>query len=141
MDGEAIDLREFLLDAIFDGGCDIVNLSDREIAIHGAMARDENFVFDEADVNVVAIREFVKFGSERIYKIADARGESFHFLSAHNLRAERFNVDVHGSFIADGAKEIVFEFGGEAVRVAKAGAFVHFEMKFDEQAPVDLMRG
>lgn len=141
VDGEAIDLREFLLDAIFDGGCDIVNLRNGQIAVHGAMARDENFVFNEADMNVVAVRELVKFGGERIDEIADARGKPFHFLAANNLGAERLDVDVHSGFAADGAKEIVFEFGGETMCVAKARALVHFEMKFDEQPAVDLMRG
>src|SRR5690348_6032533 len=141
MDGKAVDLGEFFFDAVFDGGGDVVNLSDREIAIHRAVTGDQNFVFNEADMNIMAIRELVKFGGKRIYKSADARGESFHFLSAHNLGAERFDVDVHGGFIADRAKEIMLKFGGETMRVAKAGALVHFEMKFDQQAAVDLMCG
>lgn len=134
-------MREFFFDPVFDGGGDIVNLRDGKIAVHRAMAGDEDFVFDEADVNVVAIGELMEFRGQRIDKIADAVCETFHFLAADNLRAKRLDVDVHGGFAAEGAQEIVLEFRGEAVRIAKAGMFVNLKMKFDEQAAVNLMRG
>jgi len=141
VDGETVDLGESFFDAVFEGGGDVVHLSDGQIAVHGAVAGYEDFVLDETNMYIVAISKFVKFGSERIDEILNARGESFHFLSADDLRAERLDMDVHGGFAADGAKQIVLKFRGEAMRIAKARMFIHLEMKFDEQAAIYLMRG
>src|SRR5579864_1630499 len=140
VDGEAVDLGEVLLDAVFDGGGDVVNLSDGEAALHGAVAGDEDFVLDEADVNVVAIGELVIFGAEAVDEVADADGEFLHFLAAGNVRAERLDVDID---VRSGglAKQILFEGRGEAMGFAEAGMLVDFQMQFDEQAAVDLVRG
>src|SRR6185437_16580683 len=43
VDGEAVDLGEVFLDAVFDGGGDVVDVGDGESAVHGAMAGDEDF--------------------------------------------------------------------------------------------------
>jgi|SRR5579864_6962562 len=140
VDGEAVDLGEVLLDAVFDGGGDVVNLGDGERALHGTVAGDEDFVFDEADVNVVAIGELVIFGAEAVDEIANADGEVFHLLAAGDVGAERFdvNVDVRaGGF----AEQILLEGRGEAMGFAEAGMLVDFQMQFDEQAAVDLVRG
>lgn len=93
VDGDAVDLREALLDAVFDRGGDIVNLGDGKIAVHGAVAGDEDFVFDAAHVRFVAVNKFVKFGRETVDEIADVSGEFFHFFSARNVRAERLDMD------------------------------------------------
>ncbi len=61
MNREAKDLREALLDAIFERCGNVVNLGDGQAAVHCAVARDENFVVHAADVNLVAIHEFVLF--------------------------------------------------------------------------------
>ena len=37
--------------------------------------------------------------------------------------------------------DVVFEFGGLAMRFAEARALVHFEMQLDEQAAIEVMRG
>lgn len=141
MDGDAGDLGEVLLDTVFDGGGDVVDLGDGEIAVHGAVAGDEDFVFDEADMDVVAIGELVIFGGEAVDEVADARGELGHLFAAGDVHAERLDVDVDGGVAAGGVDQIALERGGEAVGVAEAGALVDFEMKLDEQAAIDLMRG
>ena len=141
MDGEAEDLGEALFDAVFDGGGDVVDLGDGEIAIHGAVAGDEDFVFDGADVNIVAIDELVKFGGESVDEIADISGEIFHFFAAGDACAERLDVNDDGGVAVGFAEQVLLEFGGEPMSIAKGGALVDFEMKFDEEAAVDLMRG
>lgn len=141
MDGDAIDLGEAFFDAVFNGGGDVVDLSDGEIAVHGAMTGDEDFVFDGADVSVVAIDKFMKFGGEAADEIADVNRELLHFFAAGDVRAERLNVDDDRGVVIGFAEQVVFEFGGEMMGFAKAGVLVDFEMKLDEQAAVDLMRG
>lgn len=93
MDGDAVDLGEALFDAVFDGGGDVVDFGDGEIAVHGAVAGHEDFVFDAADVNVVAVGEFVKFGGEAVDEIANVGGKLFHFFAAGDARSERLNVN------------------------------------------------
>ena len=140
MDGDAVDWGELLLDAIFEGGGDVVNLSDGERAVHGAVAGDEDFVLDDADVNIVAIGELMIFGAEAVDEVADADREFLHFLAAGNVRAKRLdvNIDVRtGCF----AEQILLEGRGEAMRFAQAGMLVDFEMQFDEEPAVNLMRG
>ena len=140
VDGEAVDLWELLLDAIFEGGGDVVNLGDGESAVHGAMAGDKNFVLDEANVDVVAIGKLVKFGGEIVDEVADAHSEVFHLFAAWDVRAERLNVDI--DVRAGGlAKQILLERSGEAMRFAQTGVLVDFEVQLDEEAAVDLMRG
>ena len=140
MDGEAVDLGEVLFDAILDGGGDVVDLSDREAAVHGAVTGDEDFVLDEADVNVVAIGKLVKFGGEIVDEVADADGELFHFFAAGNVGAERLdvNIDVRSGGLAE---QILLEGSGEAMGFAEAGVLVDFEMQLDEEPAVNLMRG
>lgn len=94
MDGEAIDLGEVLLDAILEGGGDVVDMGDGERAVHGAMARDEDFVLDETDVDVMAIGKLVIFGAEAVDEVANANGEIFHLFAAGDVGAERLNVDI-----------------------------------------------
>lgn len=140
MDGEAIDLGEVFLDAVFDGGGDVVDVGDGESAVHGAVAGDEDLVLDEADMNVVAIGELVIFRREIVDEVADAHGEVLHLFAAGNVRAERLNVniDVRSGGLAE---QILLEGGGEAMGFAKAGMFIDFEMQLDEEAAVNLMRG
>jgi hypothetical protein len=61
MNCEAENLREALLHAVFEGRGDVVDLGDGQSAVHGAVARDENFVVHASHVNFVAIRHFVIF--------------------------------------------------------------------------------
>jgi len=61
MNGDAEDLREALLDAVFESGGDVVDFGDGQIALHGAVAGDEDFVIDAADMDLVTVDQFVKF--------------------------------------------------------------------------------
>lgn len=141
MDGDAVDLGEVFLDAVFNSGGDVVDLRDGKIPVHGAVAGDEDFVFNGTDVSFVAVGELMKFGGKAIDEIADADGKFFHFLAASDMRAERLDVDDDGSVAVGLAEQVVLKFGGEAMSIAKGGAFVDFEMKLDEKAAIDLMRG
>jgi len=140
VDGDAVDLGELFFDAILEGGGDVVDLGDGERAVHGAVAGDEDFVLDEADVNVVAIGQLVIFGGEIIDEVADADGEVFHLFAAGNVRAERLdvNVDVRAGGLAE---QILLEIRGQTMGFAEARMLVDLEMQLDEQAAVDLMRG
>src|SRR5487761_305811 len=119
VDGDAVDLGELLLDAILDGGGDVVDVGDGEAALHGAVAGNEYFVLDEADVDIVAIGQLVIFGAEAVDEVANADGEVLHLFAAGDVRAERLDVDIDvraGGF----AEQILLELGGEAMGFAEA---------------------
>lgn len=59
MDGDAGDLRETLLYAVFEGGSDIVNAGDGEVALHHAVAGNEDMMFDLADADIVTVEKLV----------------------------------------------------------------------------------
>src|ERR1700733_1441824 len=61
MNRQAVDLRETLPDAALQQGGEIVDVGDRQIAIHRAVAGDQNAVFDAANVNFVTIHELMIF--------------------------------------------------------------------------------
>ena len=61
MNRETEDLWKALLHAIFERGCNVVDLGDGKAAVHRAMARNQDFVIDTADVNFVAIKQLVVF--------------------------------------------------------------------------------
>jgi hypothetical protein len=61
MNRETEDLWKALLHAIFERGSNVVDLGDGKAAVHRAMARNQDFVIDTADVNFVAIKQFVVF--------------------------------------------------------------------------------
>ena len=66
MDGDAVNLCETLFYAIFEGCRDVVDLGDRQVTLHRAMARRQNAVGDLTDVDVVAIHQLIVFSGERI---------------------------------------------------------------------------
>lgn len=59
MNREAENLGETLLHAIFEGGGDVMDLGDRKAAIHRAVAGNQDFVIDAADVDFVAVEQLV----------------------------------------------------------------------------------
>lgn len=124
MDGDTIDLRESFFDAVFEGGGHIVDLSDGQGALHGAVAGDENVVFDLADTNVVTVHQFVEFEGQAVQKFLDGAGELLHFADAGvgsgDVASQRLdvNVDFHGA-VAEFAN-FFFEGAGLAMRVAQA---------------------
>src|ERR1700745_1172675 len=82
MNREAEDLRKAFFHAIFERGRNVVDLSDGKAAVHRAMARNQDFVIDTADVNFVAVKQFVVFRLKRIQEILNRAREAFHFFSA-----------------------------------------------------------
>ena len=64
VNGQPVDLREALFDAIFKDGREVVDLRDRQVAIHRAVTRDENAALDAADVDLMAIHQLVIFGGQ-----------------------------------------------------------------------------
>src|SRR5579862_1750416 len=71
VDGDAGDLREVFLDAVFKSGGDIVNPGNGEFTLHDAVAGNEDVMLDLADANIVAIDELV-------VRAGHAVEESFH---------------------------------------------------------------
>src|ERR1700745_3890586 len=61
MNREAENLRKAFFHTIFECGGNVVDLGDGKAAVHRAMARDQDLVIDAADVNFVAIKQFVVF--------------------------------------------------------------------------------
>ncbi len=61
MNRDARDLREVLFHAIFQRGRDVVNLGNGQVAIHRAMAGDQDFVLHQPHAHFVAVRQLLKF--------------------------------------------------------------------------------
>ena len=139
MNRESENLGKAFFDTIFERGCNVVDLGDGKAAVHRAMARNQDFVIDVADVNFVAVKQLVVFRLKRIQEILNRAREAFHFFSACDSRAKRLDVNIHAGAGIGGATDVFFEFCGAAMRFAQAGAFVHFKMQFDEEAPLKLM--
>lgn len=129
MDGHAVDLREMLFDAIFKSGRHIMNGCDRQVALHGAVTRSQDPMFDLADANVVAIYELVVFSGQRIEKRFDIARELLHLADAGvgrgDVAAERLdmNINVDRAAAAQLA-DAVFELGRFAMSVAEAEIFI-----------------
>ena len=66
MNRDAVDLREFFFDAVFQRGRYVVHLGNRERASHRAMARSEDVVFHLAHSHVVTIYELIEFGGQGV---------------------------------------------------------------------------
>jgi hypothetical protein len=136
VDGYAGDLGEAFFYGVFEGGGDIVDAGDGEIALHGAVTGDEDVVLNLADANVVGVEEFVVGGRHVVEERFDGQFELAHFTGANvwrgDVAAERLdvNVDVNVSFAE--AADAIFEFGGAAMGFAEGEIFIDFEVKFDE---------
>lgn len=147
MDSNAGDLGKALFDEVFEGGEDVVNAGDGKIALHDAMARDEDVVLDLADADVVAVNELVVILGHVIEKGFDRELELAHFADADfgrgDVVAERLNVDVDlkrkiaVAEVADG----FFEFRGAAMGFAERKVFINLEVEFDEKAAMLLVGG
>ena len=55
MNREAEDLRETLLNAIFEDGCEVVDLRNGETSVHRTVTGNEDSMIHAADVHFVAI--------------------------------------------------------------------------------------
>ena len=147
MDGDAGDLGETFLDEVFQGGKDVVDAGDAVIALHDAVAGDENVVIDLANADIMAIDEFVVIAVHVIEEGFDGQLELVHFAGADfwggDVPAEWLDVDVDVEFniaVAEGA-DGVLEFGGAAMGFTERKIFVDFEMEFDEEIAVLLEGG
>jgi hypothetical protein len=145
VDCDAGDLGEAFLDVVFEGGEDIVDASDGEVAFEDAMAGDEDVVLDLADTDIVGVEEFVVGGGRVIEKGFDGHFELAHFTGAHvgsgDMAAEWLDVDIDVDIaVAEGA-DAIFEFSGAAMCFAEREIFVDFEVKFDEEMAVLLGGG
>ena len=94
MNREAENLRKAFLHAIFEGGGDVVDFGDRKAAVHRAVAGNENFVVDAADVHLVAIDQLVVFRLKRVQEILHGSREPFHFFGAGDASAERLDMNI-----------------------------------------------
>jgi len=134
VDGDAGDLREALLDVVFEGGEDVVDVGDREITFHDAVAGDEDVVIDLSNADVVAVNEFIVIAGHVIEEGFDGKLELTHFAGADfwsgDVAAERLDVDVDVEFeiaVAQGANG-VFEFRGATMGFAEREVFIDLEV-------------
>lgn len=98
MNGDAGDLREVLLDAVFQGRGDVMDAGDGEVALHHAVAGNENVVLDLADADIVAIDQFVVGAGHAVEEGFDGHFELTHFAGAGvgrgDVAAQRLDVNV-----------------------------------------------
>ena len=103
MDGDAGNLGEAFFDEVFEGGENVVDASDGVIALHDAVAGDEDVVVDLADMDIVAIEKFVVIAWHVIKEGFDSKLELTHFASADfgcgDVATKRLDVDVDVEFV------------------------------------------
>jgi len=141
MNGEAVNLWKAFFDAVFQGGGDVMDFCDGQRAIHGAMAGDENFVVDAADVHFMAVRHFVILGLQGMQIVLNRASEFLHFFGAGDARTQWFDVNIDERAGLSGEADIILEFRGSGVSLPKARAFVNLQMQFDKKTIVELVRG
>ncbi len=152
MNGDPGDLRKVLFHAVFQRAGDVMDQRDREASIHGAVARRQDLLLHLADVDVMAIHQLVVFLRQRVDVFFDRPGEPCHLsalpVDRSDVRSERLDVNIYdridafrGSSHARKRANLFLKFGGAAMRVPQAQVFRHFQMQFDKQPPVELVRG
>src|SRR5258707_11889526 len=131
VDGDARDLREAFLDAVFQRGGDIVDAGDGEIALHHAVAGNQNVVFDLANADIVAIDELIVSAGHAVEE-----GFHGHFQLAHlsgagvgrgDVAAQRLDVNVDGDIDLAEFTEAVLKFARAAVGFPEARVFGSLE--------------
>ena len=99
MNRDAIDLRKFFFDTVFQRGGYVMDLSNRQRAAHRAMAGSEDVVFHLANTDVVAIDELVDLGRQAVNEFFDRPRELLHFARAGvgcgDVAAKRLDMDIH----------------------------------------------
>src|SRR5208282_1605099 len=99
MNRDSVDLRKFLLNAVFQRGGYIMHLGNRQRASHRAMAASENVMLHLADAHVMTVYELVEFGRQAVQEIFDRPGELFHFADTRvgcgDVAAERLDVNIY----------------------------------------------
>ena len=107
---------------------------DGVIALHDAVAGDQNVVVNLADAHIVAIKEFVVIARHVIQKRLDSQFELAHFtggdFGSGDVSAKRLDVDVDVELVmavTDGG-DGVLEFGGLSMGFTEREVFVDFKM-------------
>ena len=99
MNGHPSNLRKFFLHPVFQRGRNIVNLRDRQSAIHRTMAGSQNFVLYLANMHFVAIHQFVIFARQAVDIALDGAAKLGHFsaLPIHrcDMCSKRLNMNIH----------------------------------------------
>src|SRR5437660_10474139 len=142
VDGDAINLLKLFLYTIFQSGGHIVDLRDGQLALHGAMARDQNMMLDLPHADVVAVHQFIELRRQAVQEILDGLGELLHLLEVRVGRRDvvplRLDVDVYVNGAVAQFADLVFQFAGLAMGLAQAQILVHFDVQLDKKAAVLL---
>ena len=125
MDGDAGDLGKALFDEIFECGENVVDAGDGVIALHDAVAGDQNVVIHLANPDVVAVDEFIVIARHVIEEGFDGEFKLAHFANTDfwcsDVTPEWLDVDVDielmGAFSQ--GDDGVLQFRGPAMSFAK----------------------
>src|SRR5271168_937029 len=71
MDRHAENLREVLFHAVFERSRDVVDLRNRQLAFHRAVARNQDVLFDLSHAHVMTVDQLVVFHRQSIQKTFD----------------------------------------------------------------------
>src|SRR2546425_6478915 len=154
MDGDAEDLRELLLDAVFEASSDVVYPRNGQVAVHRAVARHQDLVLHLPRVHLVAVHQLAVLAAQAVDVSLHLLGELLHFtghtVGRGNVRAQRLDVDIHLRRSAEAVfglaghcgklANLLFKLAGTAVRVAEAQLLVHLEMQLNEEPAGELAR-
>ena len=121
-----------------------MNFRDGQVAIHRAVAGNQNFVLHAANVNLVAIHHLrdIPTASE-FRKSCTAARKILAYSSAPGMRdSQRLDVNVDARAGIGRLPDILLR-ARVAWRCAsrRLDAFVHLQVQFDEKMPVVLVRG
>src|SRR5258707_10807607 len=145
MDGDARDLREAFLDAVFQRGGDIVDAGNGEIAFHHTVAGNQNVVLDLANADIVAIDELVVSAGHAVEERFHGHFQLAHLSGAGvgrgDVAAQRLDVNVDVDIVLAQVTDARLEFCGAAVGFAKGEGFVDFGGGFGEEGGVLLGGG
>jgi len=124
VNGDAVNLREALLNAILKRSGDVVNLRNGERALHCAMAGNQNVVLYLAGAYIVAIHQLVELRGQGIQEFLDGALKLLPITEtgiwSGDVAAKRLNVDIHVDRAIAQLANSVFKFRGLAVGVAQA---------------------
>ena len=125
-----------LLHAVFERRRHVVDFGDRQVAVHRAMAGDQNLVLHAAHVHVVAIDQLADIPPASEFRNScTASRKLLHFLARRQCALPAARCECSRAFRRTvSASDFFFQSRGPAVRFAQARVFVHFQMQLDEQA-------
>src|SRR5208282_1691601 len=141
MNGHASNLRKLLADAVGEHAGDVVNLRDRQAALHRALARDHDAVLRAPHLHVGAFGQFMVLAAEVVDVVLNGAAKVFHRVGGGDMAAQRLDVNVHLARAGDFRQDVALEFGGRAVRLHQRQALVHLEVQVQEQLAIKLING